>query len=124
MYTTSKTTAASVAERELRALLGNRQRKHLSIINPVSTTLGLPSSFPPNSIDSLLESEWESFIKSNHTTQLSYSMYLILMQVFINYLQYYTWTFYFKMSVTLTRYVQFTQTQKMANYGLKYTYVI
>ncbi|CAH2103492.1 unnamed protein product [Euphydryas editha] len=52
-------TVTSVAERELRALLGHRQRKEVS-----SPAGALPTTFPPNAVDPAFEDEWKTFIQN------------------------------------------------------------
>nr|XP_032527696.1 uncharacterized protein LOC116777978 [Danaus plexippus plexippus] len=60
--TTSK--PASVAERELRALLGHRQRKDIPVTIPVQK---LPATFPPYAVDDYVDDQWNTFITTNKT---------------------------------------------------------
>lgn len=79
-------TVASVAERELKAVLGHRQRKEVSF--PADA---LPTTFPPNAVDPAFEDEWRTFIQNK---SMSLKQTAIVVILIINCLIYYgLWLF-------------------------------
>lgn len=82
------TTAASVAERKLWALLSaQRRRKAIRDQNTPQTTM-IPS-FHPNAVDPVFEKQWAEIISANSAEPLYITTYVIFIAV-INYLQRYT----------------------------------
>ncbi|CAG9558041.1 unnamed protein product [Danaus chrysippus] len=69
---TTTTKPASVAERELRALLGHRQRKDIPVTAPIQK---LPATFAPYAVDAYVDDQWNTFIVTNNTHRaLKYQM--------------------------------------------------
>ncbi|KAJ0183595.1 hypothetical protein K1T71_000018 [Dendrolimus kikuchii] len=88
--TVTTTTVASVAERELRALLGaHRQRTDVNEEVSTAGTSPMLPLFHPNAVDAVFEKQWNEVTRANRAGRLKLTIYVTLL-AFINNLQRYT----------------------------------
>ncbi|XP_069364899.1 uncharacterized protein [Maniola hyperantus] len=80
--------SASVAERELKAFLGHRQRKEAPSSQRPPAAHPAPT-FPPDAVHPALSDEWVHFLDANHARKQPSMPYLTVLAI-INCLQYYT----------------------------------
>ncbi|CAH2208188.1 jg4268 [Pararge aegeria aegeria] len=81
--------AASVAQRELKALLGHRQRQEAPrSTQPTPNENYLPSTFPPNAVNPAVDEEWVFFLGANGALKIVQSaLYVIALALIIICLQ-------------------------------------